>query len=319
MTPGAGWLSATSAGRLLHCPASAAFAAAPKAVPASAPDNAGTLAHFAMSAWLDSRAWLEGEPGRALQAAWDSEAELRKVDAKRLRDSVITRSRLRSRGAELAGLLQAAGQRARSEVFLQDGVQLLYGQLDIMVDVGDGAVIDLKTGADGHNESVRTQLLIYAHLFRQETGFLPSALVAFSLTHGSVYFDCSEVAIDELLARVEDARKYPSVELPDPSGCGFCRRRLRCESHWRAALAWRDPDCVEGVVSKVEVAAAGLTAIRVETSQGDHWVTGLSSSISGAATPGARIRFTEVTSRGEQGSKEWRATSSTRSQILYDA
>lgn len=313
MTPDTGWLSATSAGRLLHCPASAAFALAPKAIAPSSPDNAGILAHLAMGAWLESGAWLNDEPGRALQSAWDREALRWEIDAKRLRDSVITRSRLRSRGAELAGLLQAAGGSARSEVFLQDEVQMLFGQVDVVVDDPDkGAVVDLKTGVDGHSEGVRTQLLIYAHLFRQNSGHLPGSLIAFSLVHGPVHIDFSHADIDELLARVQNARQQPALALPEPSGCRYCRRRLECEPHWEAATAWAEPDCVEGVVSKVEIAAAGLTAVRIDTASGEQWVTGLISSPQASLSHGANIRVTEVGGRGEGVEREWRATRLTR-------
>jgi hypothetical protein len=211
-------------------------------------------------------------------------------------------------------LIQSVGWTARSEVSLRDRVQLLYGQVDIVVDNEDGgAVIDLKTGADSQTERVRTQLLIYAHMFRQETGRLPDALIAFSLRHGAVHIDFSEGDIDGLLKRVQAARKQPSLAFPDPAGCKFCGRRLRCEPHWEAASAWEDPDCVEGVISSIETAATGLMAIRVDTVQAQQWVTGLASSVAGGLKSGDAVRFTEVAGKGELLAKEWRATRSTRS------
>lgn len=313
MTSEPRWLSATSAERLLRCPASAAFAATPKAIPQSPPDNAGTLAHLAMGAWLDSGAWLDDEPGRALQTAWDREAVRWEVDAKGLRDSVMARSRLRSRGAELASLLKSSGSRARSEVFLQDQVHRVYGQLDIVVnDARGGAVVDLKTGADGFNDGARTQLLLYAHLFGQESGHLPASLIAFSLRRGAVRIEFSQTDIDALLARVEEARAQPAAAVPDERGCKYCRRRLRCEPHWAAAMTWTDPDCVEGPVGKVETSVAGLTAVRISTAAGEQWVTGLTSLPGQAVSSGSTIRVTEVAGRGEVREREWRATRSTR-------
>jgi len=315
MTPGATWLSATSAGRLLHCPASASFTSASDPVPPSPPENAGTLAHFAVSAWVESEAWLSNDPGGALRDCWDSEAVRWGVDARSLDESVMTRSRLRSRGAELAALLPSSSGSARSEVFLRDSAHLLYGQADIVVDREDGGVvIDLKTGTDSQTQSVRTQLLVYAHLFRQEADHFPATLVAFSLRHGAVHINISERDIDGLLERLQVARSQPSLALPDPAGCKFCRRRLRCEPHWKAASAWEDPDCVEGVISRMEAAATGLVAIHVDTIEGPQWVTGLASSAGGGLKPGDAVRFTEVVGQGELLAKEWRATRSTRMQ-----
>ncbi|MGW4929693.1 PD-(D/E)XK nuclease family protein [Agromyces sp. NPDC004153] len=313
MTSATQWLSATSATRLLSCPASAAFVAAPQSIPPSAPDNAGTLAHLAMGAWLESGAWLDEDAGSALQVAWDREAARWNVDAKRLRDSIMTRSRLRARGAELAGLLKASGTRARSEAFLQDDVHGLYGQLDIVVDdpIG-GAVVDLKTGAHGFSDGVRTQLLIYAHLFGKECGHLPDVLVAFSLRHGAVHVEFSQAEIDALLARIEEARAQPAMEVPDERGCKYCRRRLRCEPHWAAAMTWTDPDCVEGQISKVEASVAGMTAVRISTAVGEQWVTGITSLPVRALGSGSTIRVTEVAGRGEGTEREWLATRSTR-------
>lgn len=228
-------------------------------------------------------------------------------------DSVMTRSRLRSRGAELAALLRSVGGSARSEVFVRDGVQRVYGQIDIAVDDEQGgAVVDLKTGADSHSDGVRTQLLVYTHLFRQEVGHLPDALVAFSLRHGAVHIDFPEEDIDGLLEQLKVARKQPSLALPDPAGCRFCRRRLRCEPHWEAVSEWEVADCIEGVISKSETAATGLMAIRVDTIQGQQWITGLAPSAGKGLNSGDAVRFTEVAGRGELLAREWRATRSTR-------
>ena len=232
MTQVGEWLSATSAGRLLRCPAPRAFVTTAKPIPPSPPQNAGTLAHLAMSTWLESGAWLDDEHGQGLQQAWDREAGRWKDDAKRLPDSVMTRARLRSRGPELAAVLKSAGITARSEVFLQDDVSMLYGQLDVVVDdPRGGAVVDLKTGNDTNSEGVRTQLLIYAALFKQETGHFPTTLVAFSLLHGPVPIEFSQTEVDDVSARVELARRQRGLAVPDPAGCKYCRRRLICGPH----------------------------------------------------------------------------------------
>ena len=199
MTPSTAWLSATSAARLLHCPASASFISAPDPVPLSSPRNGGTLAHLAVNAWIESGAWLLDEPGRALQGSWDIEAARWGVDARGLSDSVMTRSRLRSRAAELRALLQSVGGSPRSDVFLRDSAQLLYGQADIVVySENGGAVIDLKTGADakrragGRNRSftptcsVRRQTIFLARLLPLACGTAP----CISTTPSGTSTDC---------------------------------------------------------------------------------------------------------------------------------
>lgn len=317
MTQAGKWLSATSARRLLRCPASAAFVSTPKPIPPSPPQNAGTLAHLAMSAWLESGAWLDDEHGHELQQAWDREAKRWKVDAKRLPDSVMTRARLRSRGPELAAVLKSAGVAARSEVFLQDDLNMLYGQLDVVVDdPRGGAVVDLKTGNDASSEVVRTQLLIYAALFKQATEHFPNSLVAFSLLHGPVPIEFSQAEVDDVFGRVELARGQRGLAVPDPAGCKYCRRRLTCEPHWIAASTWGEPDCVEGPISKVETTAGGLTAVRVSTAAGEQWVTGLTPPRPHGLTEGHKIRVTEATPRGAGAEREWRANRSTRASIL---
>ncbi|WCD93282.1 PD-(D/E)XK nuclease family protein [Microbacterium sp. nov. GSS16] len=313
------WLSATSAGQLLRCPASAAYASTAKPIPPSQPQNAGTLAHLAMSAWLESGAWVDDEHGQGLQHAWDREAGRWKVDAKRLPDSVMTRARLRSRGPELAAVLKNAGATAHSEVFLQDRVSMLYGQLDVVVDnPRGGAVVDLKTGKDANSQGIRTQLLIYAALFKRESGHLPNSLIAFSLQHGPVQIEFSQREVDDVLAHVEVARTQRGLAVPDSKGCKYCRRRLTCEPHWNAARAWVDADCIEGSISKVEAAAGGLTAVRLSTTSGEQWVTGLTRLRPQDLITGPKLRVTEVAGRRSGAGREWRASRSTRASVLPD-
>lgn len=290
------------------------------APPPSAPRNAGTLAHLAMGAWLESRGWLEGGPGEALQSAWDIEAARWGVDPRRLEDSVLTRSRLRRRGAELASLLKSSGSHARSEVLLCDYARRMYGQLDIVVDGAGGAVVDLKSGQEGTPEitnDVRNQLLLYAHLYERQYGHLPASLFVFSLRHGALPVEFSPHDIDALLSEVDAARgAVPLVAAPDPSGCRYCRRRLQCEPHWGAAAAWNDPDCVEGRIVKVETSRAGLTAVRLETTRGAQWVAGLIVVNDEELALGRLLRITEVAGGDHGEERVWRATRFTRTLVV---
>lgn len=266
-----------------------------------------------MSAWLEKREWVGDDAGTALQAAWDSEAARWGIDPSGMENSVVTRSRLRRRGAELANLLNAIGRHASSEVLLRDDQLRLFGQLDVVVNDAGGAVFDLKTGNDGVSDDVRTQLLIYAHLYRERYGHLPGSLVVFSLRYGAHPVEFTQSDVEALLRRVDEARgSVPLIAVPSETGCKYCTRRLRCQPQWEAATTWDDADCVEGRIVKVENSRAGLTAVKVNTISGEQWVTGLSAAVDVALTVGQHLRATEVKGRDDGKGREWRATRFTR-------
>lgn len=310
------WVSATAVGRMLRCPVSVAPRASPSIPAPDTPDNAGTLAHLALGVWLESDEWKHESPGAALQEAWDAEALRLGINWRRLREGVVVRARLRSRGAELAQLVANAGTRARSEVFLADRTTGIYGAADIVVDGGDGggAVIDLKSGRDvvgDLDQAVRTQLLMYAHLFRARHGELPASVVAFSLIRGALPIEFSVEEVDGLIERVNEARAMEDpVASPDEVGCRYCSRRLRCDPHWVAAQEWSMPDCVEGRLVKIERAAAGMTALRVDTATASEWVTNLDAGQAAKVpTIGEHVRVVRVTQRRDT---EWVASPATR-------
>ena len=275
-----------------------------------------------MGAWLERGGWLEDDAGAALQSAWNSEAARWRVDPRGLEDSVLTRSRLRRRGAELASLLRASGRHALSEVLLRDDARRLYGQLDIVVNDSGGAVVDLKTGdvgTTGISKDVRSQLLLYAHLYRHQYGHLPASLVVFSLRYGALPVEFTPHDIEALLSQIDEARGAVALlAVPDETGCRYCRRRLRCEPHWEAAAAWDDPDCVEGRIVKVETSRAGLTAVRIETWRGEQWVTGLTVANDAALSVGQSLRVTEIAGRDDGDERDWRATRFTRMLVVQD-
>ncbi|WP_246078183.1 PD-(D/E)XK nuclease family protein [Microbacterium testaceum] len=310
------WVSATAAGRLLTCPVSVAPRANPTIPTATTPNNAGSLAHLALGVWLESGGWKGKDPGTALHAAWDAEAARWGVNWRRLREGVVVRARLGLRAADLAQLIKNAGIRARSEVFLTDRATGIYGALDVIVDggAGGGAVIDLKSGRDVVGDldaAARVQLLMYAHLFRREYGQLPATLIAFSLIRGALPIEFSLEEVDELIERVGGVRALQDpVATPGQAVCRYCSRRLRCEPHWVAAEEWSKPDCLEGQLTKIERAAAGMTAIRLKTPTASEWVTNLDAQqAANARAIGERVRVVRVTKRRDT---EWVASPVTR-------
>ena len=309
------WVPATAVWRMLRCPVSVVPRASPRIPATDTPDNAGSLAHLALGVWLDSGGWKGENPGAALQAAWDAEAARWGINWRRLREAPVVRARLGSRGAELAQLVTNAGTRARSEVFLTDKSTGVYGALDVTVDDGDGggAVVDLKSGRDavGYlDPAVKTQLLIYAHLFRAEHGELPATVVAFSLTRGALPIEFTVDDVDGLIERVTSVRVMENpVASPDELGCRYCSRRLKCSPHWVAAKDWSKPDCVEGRLTKIERATAGMTALRLDTGTAIEWVTNLDAvQASNVSAIGEHLRVVRVTQRG---STEWIASPAT--------
>lgn len=310
------WVSATAAGRLLTCPVSVVPRANPTIPTATIPDNTGSLAHLALGVWLESGGWNRKDPGAALHAAWDAEAARWGVNWRRLREGVVVRARLGSRAADLAQLVNNAGIRARSEVVLTDHATGIYGALDVVVDggAGGGAIIDLKSGRDvvgNPNAAVRVQLLMYAHLFRAEYGQLPATLIAFSLIRGALPIELSLEEVDGLIERVGELRAVQDpVATPGEAECRYCSRRLRCEPHWVAAEEWSKPDCIEGQLTKIERAAAGMTAICLKTPTANEWVTNLDAEqAANARAIGERVRVVRVTQRRDT---EWVASPVTR-------
>ncbi|WP_353826566.1 PD-(D/E)XK nuclease family protein [Agromyces sp. SYSU T0242] len=322
MTSEARWLSATAAARFVLCQAAAAPRMAPSIPVPTAPGNAGSLAHAAMSSWIESGGWRRPDAGPALQSNWDAEVVKWGLERRILRDGVVTRARLGTRGAELATLLTRAGTRARSELFIKDDVHGLYGQLDVVVDgsVDAGLVIDLKTGREGGDflsAVTRGQLLTYAHLFRVETGVLPQRVVVFSLRRGVLELGADPSEVDDFVARVASlVDESIRAAVPDQRVCRFCPRRLACEPHWTAARTWEDPDCVEGRVIRVQHAATGATSIQLDTAGVTGWLTGLRPEhLDGTPALGQLIRAVRLGRRGSSEEPEWAATRVTRAVI----
>jgi hypothetical protein len=327
MNEGPGWLSPTSAWRVASCPASAVPSARPVVHAAVVSANTGSIAHRAVQTWIESGDWASEKSGERLQSHFDAVLRALGLDATSLSDGVITRARLRRRGPELSRLLSEAGPSSiDTEHALFDESRSIWGVPDITTHGGEGTIIDLKTGRDATRElpvRIVDQLLIYAHLFREFYGSLPSRLVVFSLLHGAIRVDVNEQSLAGVLDRVDRARRSGhGVAIPGPEVCRFCPRRFSCEPHWQMVDAWPRPDAVQGLVTKLETAQSGVTAMQIETLTGSAWVTHIpATSLPFEIALGVRARIVRIHPRGrgaQEVTTEWVADKHTRVTAMQD-
>lgn len=327
------WLSPTSAARLLACPAtltglpvSATGLAGGKQEP-----NAGTLAHRAVQAWIESGVWRQDEDGSALAQSYSEIARQAGVSLALLLDGRLTGARLRGRAGQLRELLRSAGPSASviCETELRDEPRRLLGYPDILItSARHTAVIDIKTGQDAASrqvlsEHIAFQLLFYAHLVRNWLGKLPDQLEVFSLCAGRLAVDPAAAAVESVLARLDAARNRWAAgdqeARPDRMTCRYCRLRLTCQPHWDALRDWEEPDAVEGTVERTSTSATGVGSVLLRDGGGEHWLTHLSPDTLDAVLlrNGSHIRAVRIRPAhanhddGDEGKGAFRATEST--------
>lgn len=318
-SPTLGWLSPTSAWRMIGCPASASTsdAAVPTTGDRGTP-NAGTLAHRALRQWIESRAYRDEHATQALMDAFDIEAHQAGADILVLHEGRLTRSRLGVRAPEIAAMLTSAGSaEILCEQELRDPDTGIRGVPDL-IDIGDNTtVIDWKTGQEAAAsipDRAKFQLRLYAHLFRYSYGRLPSTVEVFSLRRGRRPIDAAAAAVDAAVRAVSQARAAdPLVTRPTLDGCRYCPRRLVCKAHWDAVGDTARPDAVQGPVLRVETAATGVKALLLETANGPAWVTHLPPGTLPQHIPvGHLARAVRVRKASDEaGSGTWLATRST--------
>lgn len=293
------WWSATSTWRLLQCPKSATPSLTPEKPAATSVDNAGTLTHLALQAWIEARGWAQSDPAGSLIGMFDEAASTRGVDATRLAGATVARARLKARAPDLAGLVYGATD-VRSEYSIRDDAQHLFGILDVVVLGGKGIFIDLKTGGHASTSAwsaMKHQMTFYAHLFRVAFGDLPEGVVIFDLMRGPSEFEVTSLAVDLLIEQILGARQSDvTIARPQPDVCRFCPKRIGCQPHWEAMREWDHPDAIEGVVEKVERSTSGLAALQID----GEWLTGiperslLTSDLVGRSVRVVRLRRTSV-------------------------
>lgn len=308
-TPSGELLSPSRAWRLTQCPASGGPSGPPNK-PASAKANAGTLAHHALELWIKEEGFRESDPKAALARALDGAlAAAGGIAPPRW---TMIRSRLRARAGELVTALDvSATSQVISEERIVDTALGVEGTPDVVV-IGDTvALLDLKT-EEMENDVVSHwamfQLRVYAHLVEVAYGGVPSRVEIFSANRGRLPVQVTRTDVDAARAELLAAREADrTIAKPAPETCFFCRRRTICQPHWDAAAAWLDRDCVEGRLTQTEHAANGLVAARVQTSDGDTWVSGIPESVLIAST-GSGVRFVRLTAKRDSDgdSANWR-------------
>lgn len=304
----ADWLSPTRAWRMMQCPASVRPLLGPPASPTDEGDpldvNAGTLAHRVIERWIRSGGYREASPVEALSNTADEcVADLRDGPPS---GWALTHARLIARGPMLVDLIgPRTSEQIHSEVELWDPRLRLRGKPDLVLLGDEVVVLDFKTQTFRESdlpEWVKFQLAIYAHLIEDTFGTRPDRAGVFSLSRGQIPVSITDAEIEAALAAVSSARQVgPDIAHPSLEVCRYCLRRFECEPHWQAVATWPEPDCIEGAIDRVEVAANGVAAVRVTTATGASWVTRVPAHlVTGVA--GQSIRFVRIRSiRTENG------------------
>lgn len=302
------WISATSAQRLIDCPASASLPRAePPARSPARPSSAGDMAHLAVSRWIRSQIWRGDQDGSKLVGIFD--------DIVREAGSVIcetsrgraTRSRIKVRARDLRKTLLVHGSDVvRSEFRIVNSTEKLFGTLDVLTtDNRRVSVLDLKTNAaldvsGSITPAVRFQLLFYSTLVFLEYGQLPATAEVFSLVDGRHSLPITVDSVENLRSRVREVQIAWSsgrrTARPAEASCKFCPRRLACDPHWITPRVAGDGDSVEGVVIRTSASGAALTSLLLQTPDGEVWVSGVDNTAKSNSEIhiGVRIRMIHV-------------------------
>ncbi|WP_371441649.1 MULTISPECIES: PD-(D/E)XK nuclease family protein [Dietzia] len=303
-----GWLSATSAWRLIRCPASVSSTSTPLKPQALSSINAGSLAHLALQEWIRLGGPASSDPGADFRRRYEGAAAAHGISPSNIPRGVATGARLARRAAELAALLPPGQNTAASEQLLLDKSCRLFGIVDIVSGEPARLLVDLKTGRSDFRASgfIRFQLLFYSHLYEVNFGAYPLRTVAFDLEHGVTEFHFSKTEVSRLLSRIHSARlSDPSKARPAASTCRHCPRRLRCGAHWNDVATWERPDALEGRVRVIERSTAATISISVD----GKWLTGIPAhAVKDDLNIGSFLRAVRVRRLSYREPEEWAYT-----------
>jgi hypothetical protein len=237
-----------------------------------------------------------------------------------MRQGIVIRARLQTRGQTLSEILASAGSRPQSEVLLRDDDRCLFGILDIVSPEAGGLIIDLKTGRNASaalSPAIYHQMTFYAHLFQANFGVFPERVLVFSLQRGLVEIPVISSGIAPFLSKIHAAQLSDRITAyPHADVCRYCPKRVRCEPHWDAISAWDDADAIEGEVAAIEHSSSGTAAVQI----GGQWLTGISATLLPSnLAPGQFARAVRVRRRRGNASGDWSASSSSRLHVLPES
>jgi hypothetical protein len=153
-----------------------------------------------------------------------------------------------------------------AELPIRSGDGLVRGVAD-SVDGRDGKVVieELKSGevTPERLERWKHQLLIYAHLYREQYGRVPDLLRVHSLPGGTHEFPCAEdearnavaetrAALQDLNRRIDAGVAASDLARPSEAGCSQCSHRPWCEPYWTASAPGSNGADVEGNVASAD-------------------------------------------------------------------
>ena len=173
-------------------------------------------------------------------------------------------------------------RRPQVEVFLESDVLGLIGRADKIEYIGDDVrIIDLKTAENPGGKIPLTyhyQLALYAAMWRETTGKLPTS-VAIEWQDGSrSYCDVDEQEIDEIVLQLSHARaELDSATIPNGSvsedTCRYCNYRALCpefQDFDRGSWVRQEPFIVGRIEQMIHSHQERSLVVRTFSSQPPH-------------------------------------------------
>lgn len=162
-------------------------------------------------------------------------------------------------------VVDASSQRSRQlgpELPLESADGVVRGIADSVDRIGTDVIVDeFKTGEATPDRLAawKHQLLIYASLYLDQHGILPTRLRVHSLPSGTHEFTCTEseaaqavavaaAALRDVNGRIASGVSAEGLARPSKSECMHCAHRPWCEAYWVAGVSVSCDGDVEGSV-----------------------------------------------------------------------
>ena len=206
------------------------------------------------------------------------------------------------------------GRRPEVEVFLQSEELHLVGRVDKVEHVGDNVrIVDLKTAQNPGGDiplGYQYQLALYAAMWHDQTGVLPTAVVIEWQDGSRSYRDVRENDIVEIVQRLSEVRLH-IVDANPPEGnasediCRYCNFRALCPNFLaedRSTWVRQTPFLVGQVESIIQSQNDRALVVRTVSSQphGVEQAVVHKFPISDATSVGDYVVFDRLSWRGGQ-------------------